>query len=153
MTNTIHTSGIQFWRKIRGRATCTPHQTNTQIKLQIHDLVRRYKVHRNHTRLGLQTETSAYITTRIHRYIQLLPHDSTETPRIHTHTRQRHPRWDHKIIQIKRKTDAKGAVYIVANHGMYDVPQSGLLANRLLEKRLNKHGYRQSKLAPGLWKH
>jgi len=27
------------------------------------------------------------------------------------------------------------------------------LANELLEKRLNKHGHRQSKLAPGLWKH
>ncbi len=36
---------------------------------------------------------------------------------------------------------------------MYGLPQSGLLANKLLEKRLNKHGYRQSKLVPGLWKH
>jgi hypothetical protein len=29
----------------------------------------------------------------------------------------------------------------------------GLIANELLEKRLNKHGYWQSKLVPGLWKH
>ena len=36
---------------------------------------------------------------------------------------------------------------------MYGLPQAGLLANELLEKRLNKHGYRQSKLVPGLWKH
>ena len=28
-----------------------------------------------------------------------------------------------------------------------------LLAKELLEKRLNKHGYQQSKLVPGLWKH
>ncbi len=35
---------------------------------------------------------------------------------------------------------------------MYGLPQSGLLANELLEKRLNKHGYRQRKLVPGLWK-
>ena len=35
---------------------------------------------------------------------------------------------------------------------MYGLPQSGLLANELLEKRLNKHGYRQSKLVPGLWR-
>jgi hypothetical protein len=27
------------------------------------------------------------------------------------------------------------------------------LANELLKKRLNKHGYQQSKLVPGLWKH
>jgi hypothetical protein len=36
---------------------------------------------------------------------------------------------------------------------MYGLLQSGLLANKLLKKRLNKHGYQQSKLAPGLWKH
>ena len=36
---------------------------------------------------------------------------------------------------------------------MYGLPQSGLLANELLEKRLNKNGYHQNKLVPGLWKH
>jgi hypothetical protein len=36
---------------------------------------------------------------------------------------------------------------------MYGFLQAGLLANKLLEKRLNKHGYQQSKLVPGLWKH
>jgi len=36
---------------------------------------------------------------------------------------------------------------------MYGLPQAGLLANELLEKRLNEHGYHQSKLVPGLWKH
>ena len=28
-----------------------------------------------------------------------------------------------------------------------------IIGNELLEKRLNKHGCRQSKLVPGLWKH
>ena len=46
-----------------------------------------------------------------------------------------------------------GSVYIEVNKGMYGLPQAGLLANELLEKRLNKQGYRQSKLVPGLWKH
>jgi len=36
---------------------------------------------------------------------------------------------------------------------MYGFPQAGLLANELLEKRFNEHGYHQSKLVPGLWKH
>ena len=36
---------------------------------------------------------------------------------------------------------------------MYGLPQSGLLANELLEKRLKKRGYHQSKLVPELWKH
>ena len=35
-----------------------------------------------------------------------------------------------------------GFVHIVANRGMYGLPQSGLLANKLLETRLNKRGYR-----------
>ena len=36
---------------------------------------------------------------------------------------------------------------------MYGLPQAGLLANELLEKRLNQNGYFQSKIIPGLWKH
>ena len=35
---------------------------------------------------------------------------------------------------------------------MYGLPQAGLLANELLEKRLNKRGYGKGKLVPGLWK-
>ena len=46
-----------------------------------------------------------------------------------------------------------GMIYIEAHRGMYGLPQAGLLANELLEKRLNKRGYQQSKLVPGLWKH
>ena len=54
---------------------------------------------------------------------------------------------------LGEKATKDGSIYIEANKGMYGLPQSGLLANELLEKRLNKHGYRQSKLVPGLWKH
>ncbi|KAL7481408.1 hypothetical protein ACHAW6_007088, partial [Cyclotella cf. meneghiniana] len=36
---------------------------------------------------------------------------------------------------------------------MYDLPQAGVLANVLLEKRLSAHGYHQSKLVPRLWTH
>ena len=39
------------------------------------------------------------------------------------------------------------------NEGMYGLPQSGLLANKLLAERLNKNGYYQSKLVPCLWQH
>ncbi len=61
-----------------------------------------------------------------------------------------------KIIgkyKLRNKTTPNGSIYIVANCGMYGLPQSGLIANKLLEKRLNKHGYRQSKLVSGLWQH
>jgi hypothetical protein len=36
---------------------------------------------------------------------------------------------------------------------MYGLPQAGIIAQQLLEERLAKHGYRQSKTTPGLWKH
>ena len=50
--------------------------------------------------------------------------------------------------KLKSKATKDGSVYIVANRGMYGLPQSGLLANQLLEKRLNKHGYHQSQYGP-----
>ena len=57
-----------------------------------------------------------------------------------------------KQYKLKEKIYTKGAIYIVANRGMYGLPQSGQLTNKLLEKRLNKCGYQQIKLVPGLWK-
>ena len=36
---------------------------------------------------------------------------------------------------------------------MYGLPQSGLLVKEILGKRLNKRGYQQRKIVPGLWKH
>ena len=36
---------------------------------------------------------------------------------------------------------------------MYGLPQVGILAQELLEKRLNQHDYHQSPLTPGLWQH
>jgi hypothetical protein len=61
-----------------------------------------------------------------------------------------------KIIdeyKLQDKTTPSSSIYIVANPGMYGLPQSGLIPNKLLEKRLNEHGYQQSKLVPGLWRH
>ncbi len=36
---------------------------------------------------------------------------------------------------------------------MYGLPQTGILANQLLRKRLAKHRYYKVPLTPGLWKH
>ena len=36
---------------------------------------------------------------------------------------------------------------------MYGLPQAGSLGHDLLELRLNKEGYYQSKIVPGLWQH
>jgi hypothetical protein len=58
-----------------------------------------------------------------------------------------------KEYKLREKAALDGSIYIIVKQGMYCLPQSGLLANKLLEKRLNKHGYRQSELVPGLCKH
>ncbi len=52
-----------------------------------------------------------------------------------------------KIIdeyKLRDKTTPSSSIYIVTNHGMYGLPQSGLIANELLEKRLNEHGYQRA---------
>ncbi len=36
---------------------------------------------------------------------------------------------------------------------MCGLPQAGILAQQILEQRLNAHGYSQSKAVPGLWTH
>jgi len=60
------------------------------------------------------------------------------------------------IIQqykLTEKSTADGYVYIAIKRGMYGLPQAGILAQELLEKRLNAHGYQQSQFTPGLWTH
>jgi len=58
-----------------------------------------------------------------------------------------------KEYALEAKVRRDGYVYIEARKGMYGLPQAGLLAHQLLEKRLEKHGYTQSKQTLGLWKH
>eukprot|EP00804_Cyclotella_cryptica_P013547 CCRYP_012910-RA/>CCRYP_012910-RA protein AED:0.33 eAED:0.31 QI:0/0/0/1/1/1/2/0/567 len=59
------------------------------------------------------------------------------------------------INEYKRRDlmEPDDCVYIMIVLGIYGLPHAVLIANKLLEKRLNKHGYPQSKLVPGLWKH
>ena len=51
---------------------------------------------------------------------------------------------------LREKATPDGSVYIEIRKGMYGLPQAGLLAQQLFEKRLNKHRYTQSKITPGL---
>ena len=55
--------------------------------------------------------------------------------------------------KLKDIAEPDGSIFLQANKGMYGLPHGGLIANVLLEKRLNKAGYFQSKLVPGLWSH
>jgi hypothetical protein len=44
-------------------------------------------------------------------------------------------------------------ISIKIQKGMYGLPQAGIPVQELLKKRLNKHGYCQSPITPGLWQH
>ncbi len=46
-----------------------------------------------------------------------------------------------------------GYVYCKIQKGMYGLPQAGIIAQQLLEKQLQEHGYCQSKTTPSLPKH
>ena len=54
---------------------------------------------------------------------------------------------------LKSKSTRYGYVHVNIRRGIYGLPQVGLIAPQLLEKRLNKQGYRQSDITPGLWIH
>jgi hypothetical protein len=55
--------------------------------------------------------------------------------------------------KLREKATPDGWVYIKVVRGMYGLPQAGSLGHDLLESRLNKEGYFQSQIVPGLWKH
>ena len=51
------------------------------------------------------------------------------------------------------KVDATRNVHCKFQQGMYGLPQAGIITQELLEERLLKAGYQQSKITPGYWKH
>ena len=52
-----------------------------------------------------------------------------------------------------RAKEEDGQFYVEIRKGMYGLSQAGILAQKLLEKRLKKKGYYQSMYTPGLWLH
>ena len=54
---------------------------------------------------------------------------------------------------LKDKVDDKGCLLVRVEKGMYGLPQAGIIAQQLLEKRLEAEGYHQSATTPGYWKH
>ncbi len=54
---------------------------------------------------------------------------------------------------LQKKATEDGHIYVEIRKGRDGLPQAGLLAQQLLEERLNDVGYYQSTIVPGLWKH
>ena len=55
--------------------------------------------------------------------------------------------------KLREKADPNGFIFIRVERGMYGLPHAGIIAQKLLEERLAKHGYHQSDKTPGLWTH
>ncbi len=54
---------------------------------------------------------------------------------------------------LRDKVDGDGNVSCKVQHGMYGLPQAGIIAQDLLTKHLHKAGYHQSTITPGYWQH
>ena len=54
---------------------------------------------------------------------------------------------------LRNKVHRDGSIYIEIQKGMYGLPQAGMLANKLLKRRLAKHGYYKVRHTPGYWRH
>ena len=83
----------------------------------------------------ISTKVASFMTINISNFYLMKPLKHSEYIRIHFRDIPNEIIIEYKL---KEKTDAKGAVYIVSNRSMYGLLQSGLLANNILEKRLNK---------------
>ena len=57
------------------------------------------------------------------------------------------------FYNLKSKATNDGYIYVCIKLGMYGLPHAGIMAQKLLEERLNEKGYFQSKICPGFWKH
>ena len=55
--------------------------------------------------------------------------------------------------KLHNKTAKDGYMYLETRKVMYGLPQAVILAQKLLEKRLNAKGYRQSNICPGFGKY
>jgi hypothetical protein len=54
---------------------------------------------------------------------------------------------------LSDKVDADGNVFCEVQHGMYGLPQAGIIAQDLLTKSLHKAEYWHSNITPGYWCH
>ena len=54
---------------------------------------------------------------------------------------------------LEAKDTKDSYVYVEIKWGVYGLPQAGLIAHQLLDKRLNNKGYRKSDITQGFWTH
>ena len=62
------------------------------------------------------------------------------------------PEWIVKQYELMKHV-LNGFIYLEMWHAVWGLPQAGILANKLLKKRLAPHGYFECAHTPGLWQH
>ena len=62
------------------------------------------------------------------------------------------PEWIVKQYELMKHV-LNGFIYLKMRCAVWGLPQAGILANKLLRRRLLPHGYYECNNTPGLWKH
>ncbi len=62
------------------------------------------------------------------------------------------PEWINQQYNLD-EVALNGFVYLRMERAVWGLPQAGILANKLLRKRLAPHGYYECTNTPGLWSH
>ncbi len=62
------------------------------------------------------------------------------------------PPWIVEQYALQNKV-LDGHIYMEMRRAVWGLPQAGILANKLLKKRLAPHGYFKCTHTPGLWRH
>ena len=62
------------------------------------------------------------------------------------------PMWIVEQYELNKHV-LNGFIYLEMRRAVWGLPQAGILANKLLRKRLLPHGYYECNNTPGLWRH
>jgi hypothetical protein len=97
----------------------------------------------------LSTQKAKYMCLDLKNFYLSAPLDRYEYMRIPL---ELFPPWIVAQYNLLTKVH-RGHIYLEMRRAVWGLPQAGILANKLLRKRLAPHGYYECKQTPGLWKH
>jgi hypothetical protein len=98
----------------------------------------------------ISTDGAKFLTIDIKNFYLNTPMERYEYMRMSYDILPREIIEKYQLDEIKTED---GWVYIEIRKGMYGLPQAGILANKLLTKRLAEHHYYPCQHTPGLWRH
>jgi hypothetical protein len=126
---------------IRGNRICYPHDTGTKtgslelVKLQLNSV--------------LSTPDARFACYNLENFYLGTPLDRPEYVRIQLAVIPEEFILEYNLTAFVHN----GWVYFEIKKGVYGLKQARKLANDLLTKRLDTHGYYQCETTPGLWRH